>query len=363
MKMRMASPSRVKSSHSIADYQGGFSLIELMISITLGLLIMAGVLALYLDLSKSNAELAKMNRQIENGRFTIQLLQQELWHAGFWDTYAPPLPSVTPLNPTAIPNPCAAFSEWSIDTVYINNMFLVPVQGYAAGASLPDECSSIVTNRQADSDVLVVRYASTCVAGAANCESYNANKLYIQTQACSDTSLTGIYNASAATTPVLDASGSTTVYKKNCTAPADKRKLIISIFYVRNYSASTSDGIPTLMRADFDLSGGEVKMQSAQPLIEGIQSIKFEYGRDTDVDGSADIFDDCSFCTATDWANVVAVQVHVLARNLEASTGYVEDKTYQLGSTTVGPFNDGFMRHAYSSYIRLVNPSGRREKP
>lgn len=361
MKKRMTNPSRVKSGHCTADYQGGFSLIELMISITLGLLIMTGVLALYLDLSKSNAELAKMNRQIENGRFTIQLLQQELWHAGFWDTYAPLLPSVTPLNPTAIPNPCVAFSTW--DTTYINNMFLVPVQGYAAGASLPDECSSIVTNRQADSDVLVVRYASTCVAGTANCESYNANKLYIQTQACSDTSLTGIYNANAATTPILDASGSTTVYKKNCTTPAEKRKLIISIFYVRNYSASSSDGISTLMRADFDLNGGEVKMQSAQPLIEGIQSIKFEYGRDTDVDGSADIFDDCSSCTATDWANVVAVQVHVLARNLEASTGYVEDKTYQLGSTTVGPFNDGFMRHAYSSYIRLVNPSGRREKP
>lgn len=361
MKTRITNPSGAKSVYRIADCQGGFSLIELMISITLGLLIMAGVLALYLDLSKSNAELAKMNRQIENGRFTIQLLQQELWHAGFWDTYAPPLPSVTPLNPTAIPNPCVAFSTW--DATYINNMFLVPVQGYAVGASLPDECSSIVTNRQTDSDVLVVRYASTCVVGATSCESYNANKLYIQTQGCSDTSKTGIYNANAATAPILEASGSTTVYKKDCTAPADKRKLIISIFYVRNYSASSSDGIPTLMRADFDLSGGEVKMQSAQPLIEGIQSIKFEYGRDTDLDGSADIFDDCSSCTATDWANVVAVQIHVLARNLETSTGYVEDKIYQLGSTTLGPFNDGFMRHAYSSYIRLVNPSGRREKP
>ncbi|MBK7031667.1 MAG: PilW family protein [Bacteroidales bacterium] len=30
-------------------------------------------------------------------------------------------------------------------------------------------------------------------------------------------------------------------------------------------------------------------MQSAQPIIEGIQSIQYEYGRDTDEDGSADI--------------------------------------------------------------------------
>lgn len=339
--------------------QSGFSLIELMISITLGLLIMSGVLALYLNLSKSNAELAKMNRQIENGRFTIQLLQQELWHAGFWGTYIPPLPSVVP--PTAIPNPCLAFSDW--DTADFNNVYSIPVQGYAAGVVLPDECSSIITNRQSNSDVLVVRYAATCVAGVGNCENYNAGKLYLQMQTCSDTSKTGIYLPDAATAPVLEASGSTTVYKKDCTTAAEKRKFNMSIFYVRSYSVTSSDGIPTLMRADFDLSGGVVKMQSAQPLIEGIQSIQFEYGRDTDENGNADIFDDCSSCSAVDWANVVAVQVHVLARNLEASVGHVENKIYQLGSTTLGPFSDGFMRHVYSSYIRVINPSGRREKP
>ena len=121
--------------------------------------------------------------------------------------------------------------------------------------------------------------------------------------------------------------------KKNCTAVADKRKLVTSIFYVRSHSVASNDGIPTLMRADFDLSGGAVKMQSAQPIIEGVQSIQFEYGRDTDEDGSADIFDDCAFCTAADWANVVAVQIHVLARNLEASSGYAEDKTCRICST------------------------------
>lgn len=348
----------VKLSLWISRRQSGFSLIELMISITLGLLIMTGVLALYLDLTKSNAELAKMNRQVENGRFALQLLQQELWHAGFWDTYVPALPSVTP--PTAIPNPCIDFPDW--DAAYINNMFAIPVQGYASGISVPAECSSIVTSGQPNSDVLVIRYAATCASGVGNCEAYDANKLYLQTQNCGDTAH-GNYLASAATIPVLDASGATTVYKKDCITAADKRKLIISIFYVRSYSVTSSDGIPTLMRADFDLSGGVVQMQSAQPVIEGIQSILFEYGRDTDEDGSADVYDDCSSCTATDWANVVAIQMHVLARNLEASTGYIEDKTYQLGSVTLGPFNDGFMRHVYSGFIRLVNPSGRRDKP
>lgn len=314
--------------------QTGFSLIELMVSIALGLLVMSGVLAIYIDLTRSNTELAKMNRQIENGRFTIQHLQQELWHAGFWDGYVPPLPSVTP--PTAIPNPCTSFASWN--AADIDNMYAIPVQGYIGGAGLPAECAGIVTNPQANSDVLVVRYAATCVADAPGCENYNAGKLYLQTQGCGD-ALHANYLASAADSPVLGTPG-TVVYKKNCTTPADRRKLITSIFYVRDYSVTVGDGIPTLMRADFGLSGGAVSIQSAQPVLEGIQSIKFEYGRDTDESGSADVYDDCSGCTATDWANVVSVNMSVLARNLESTTGHVEDKTYVLGSTVLGPFND-----------------------
>ncbi|MDP1557438.1 MAG: PilW family protein [Nitrosomonas sp.] len=331
----------------------GFSLIELMISITLGLLILVAVLALYLNLSRSNAELSKMNRQIENGRFTIQFLQQEIWHAGFWDTYVPPFPSVTP--PTTTPNPCVGFSTW--DAAYIANLYAIPVQGYVAGTGLSAECAAIVKNLQPDSDVLVVRHAATCVAGAANCESYDPSKLYLQTQACINHPK---HVASAANLPMLGTPG-TVVYKKDCTTVADKRKLISSIFYIRNYSVNAGDGIPTLMRAN--MGGGDVIMQAARPVIEGIQSLKLEYGQDTDEDGSADVFSDCAACTATDWANVVAVRIHVLTRNLDATTGYVDKKTYVLGTTTLGPFNDGFMRHVYSSYVRLINPSGRRDKP
>lgn len=347
------STSITKPDFGLRHRAAGFSLIELMISITLGLLIMTAVLALYLDLSRSNSELAKMNRQIENGRFTIQLLQQEIWSAGFWDTYAPPLPSAVP--PTATPNPCADFTAWN--AAYIANMYAIPVQGYVAGTAPPGECN--VTSPQANSDVLVIRHAATCIAGTANCEAFNAGKLYIQTQSCTDTGHINYYDDGDPNSdfPILGTPG-TNVYKKNCTTLADKRELITSVFYVRNHSVP-GDGIPTLMRVD---SSSGV-MQAAQPVVEGIQSLKLEYGQDTDEDGSPDVFDDCSACTETDWANVVAVRIHVLARNLEASTGYVEDKSYVLGTTTLGPFNDSFMRHAYSSYVRLINPSGRREKP
>jgi len=63
-------------------------------------------------------------------------------------------------------------------------------------------------------------------------------------------------------------------------------------------------------------------------------------------------------------ANVVEVRMHVLARSLEATPGFTDTKTYVLGNTgTLGPFNDGFKRHVFTTSVRLVNPAGRRETP
>ena len=61
--------------------------------------------------------------------------------------------------------------------------------------------------------------------------------------------------------------------------------------------------------------------------------------------------------------NVTAVKLYVLVRSREASPGYTDTKTYTLGGTVMGPFNDDFKRHVYVSTVRLPNIAGRRETP
>jgi len=48
--------------------QRGLSLIELMISITIGLLILVSLSSLFINQSKARAELDKSTRMIDNGR-------------------------------------------------------------------------------------------------------------------------------------------------------------------------------------------------------------------------------------------------------------------------------------------------------
>ena len=50
-------------------HQSGLSLIELMVSVTLGLLILSGVLVVFVNASAARNEVERTSRQIENGRF------------------------------------------------------------------------------------------------------------------------------------------------------------------------------------------------------------------------------------------------------------------------------------------------------
>lgn len=452
--------------------QRGFSLIELMIGMAVGLLIVLALGELFVNITRTNSEMAKSNAQIESGRFAIQLLGGDIAHAGFWGGFVPKFDDLTApassydgptMAPSAIPDPCLAYASWNAD--YKNNLLAIPVISYE---SAPGTCvdAGAVVDKKAGTDVLVVRHVETCVAGTAGCEADTPGKLYFQAPQCEaeisagvraatlnditlSLSASGVANfyqnktiriiagpgsyqsrlitgynggtkvASVSpdwdTTPnntskytfgdgyVLDTSGF--VFNKiNCTTPADKRKFISNIYYIRDYSVTPGDGIPTLVRSRFDLppGGGVLAHQPPEALIEGIEGFRVELGTDgvgdagTVVDYSkAIVWDDpfsrktplnrgdgipeayvrctdaspCSVIpapagTAVQLPNVVAVKLYVLARNRDASVGYTDSKTYTLGTAgTLPAFNDHYKRHVFSTSVRLTNISGRRETP
>ncbi len=129
------------------------------------------------------------------------------------------------------------------------------------------------------------------------------------------------------------------------------------------------DTIPTLKRLELTVVGGVTALKIV-PLIEGIEYLKVEYGIDnlpntpnpaTGLVGDATV--NAYSPTPADWTTVIAARVYVLARNTEGTFGFVDDKTYNLGSTFVPAFNDNFKRHVYQAEVRLMNVAGRREIP
>jgi type IV pilus assembly protein PilW len=366
--------------------QSGLSLIELMVAVAISLVILAALVALFVNTSRSNREFARANSMIENGRLAVQVLESDVIHGGYWGTYVPDFDDQTAAavpddTPTAIPDPCLAYDPATWTEEYIDNLIGMPIQAYDDDTV----CAGIITDQQADTDVLIVRHVEPCVPGGSpNCDAVVAGRLYFQSTLC----LTDVNDR------VLDTAGFT-LLRRQCDTPAETRRFMSSIYYVRDHAVTPGDGVPTLMRSQFDLAGGVLEHQPAVPLIEGIEGFRVELGVD-DISETGDAVDytaavewadpdtrtsavnrgdgvpDGAFvrcttavpCTADQLMNLTAVKFYVLARGREASQGHTDTKTYALGAApALGPYGDAFQRHVFMTTVRLPNISGRRLTP
>jgi type IV pilus assembly protein PilW len=361
--------------------QRGMSLVELMISVTIGLVILGALVALFVNTSRTNREMAKTNGLIENGRLAIQLIGSDLVHAGFWDTHVPEYDNqtsdVVPTDmPTAVPDPCLTYDPTTWTTAYKRNLVDIPVQVYDSDAT----CNAIVVNKWTDSDVLVVRHADTCrTTDGGNCAADVAGSLYFQATQCL---------AEAPAPYVLGTTGFDR-HKRDCTAAASKRLFVSNLYYIADVG-----GVPTLMRSQYSYDGASIQPREAQPMIEGIEGFHVQLGIDdvsetgAAVDYTAavawqdnntrvtatnrgdgvpdDDFVSCTTgapCTAGELMNVTAVKLYVLVRSPDITRNYTDTKTYNLGDVTLGPYNDGYRRHVFETVVRLPNIAGRRFTP
>lgn len=340
----MKTTSTFMQLHRSRRRQGGLSLVELMISLTIGLLLLAGITSLIVQQSSSRDELEKSSRQIENGRYAMQLLHDDIQLAGFYGEYTPPS-GTTYTVPT---DPCAltTSSGWATTPTVP-----VAIYGYQGAATNPVASTCGVTNYKANTAILVVRRTSTATI-AASAAAANAN--YLQVSQCSTASTPFVFGTSASNT----SGGGFALLQKDCLTAAQLREYWVDVYYISTCDVCTpSDGIPTLKM----VRAGPTASPVLTPLVEGIENMQFDYGLDSTspVDGSPDSY--TNEPVSTDWVNVVAVRVNLLARNNETSMGYTDSKTYNLGMAgTVAP-GGSYKRHAYTEVTRAINPSGRRE--
>jgi type IV pilus assembly protein PilW len=309
----------------------GFSLVELMVAMTLSLILMAGVVSVVVNTSRSHGELSKTSRQLENGRYALQVLREDIRHAGFYGEFH----ELT--APTVAPAPC------DVGLADLEDGMSLPVQGFLGGAGAPLTC---LPGYVAGTDVLVIRRASTSVTALA---ALSPNDVYLQSRSDMYVLNTG---ANAGLFALTQRDGT----------PAEIRRYVVHIYYVRGCSdcAGGGDGIPTLSRVE--LSNGN--LNTVVPLAEGIENLQLRYGVDVPGGNGAPSTDPVRANAVGSWFDAVTVEINLLARSVEPSAGYTDTKTYDLsggdGVVTVTP-GGNFKRHAFNAVVRVVNPSSRRE--
>jgi type IV pilus assembly protein PilW len=336
---------------------GGFTLVELMIAMGLGLMLLAGLSIVFLNSSRSREEMERSNRQIENGRYAMHVLTEDLRLAGYLAEFDIQQTALAASPPALKPDACATAVADLIAALPMH------IQGYDLGAGAP----GCITDVRPGTDILVVRRAGSCINGAPRCD-MPAGGPYFQAALCNNASELGHvdpanYYRLTTDLTLLDR------HMRDCAATASQRRYLVRIYFIANNDLA-GDGIPTLKRAE--LVGARF---TVAPIAQGIENLQLEYGIDTSSDGAPDTFtadpDALNACAGVicnrNWTNTMAVKVAILARNTLATQNHVDDKSYVLGlkadgtDHVIAAARDGYKRHVYQAEVRINNAAGRRE--
>lgn len=362
--------------------QRGLTLIEFMVSIVLGMIIVAALATLVADQSVNRAEVDRAGRLIENGRYSVRALVEDLQMAGYWGEM-----SSSPTAPGALADPCGASPAaptkaeiqaslgWHVTGFEVPGTATRP--GFNGTAPMPTTLACL-SDVKPGTDVLVIRradadssaYETAGVPDPAKLTSAsnpaNSTRVFIQT---------GLDAATGFFTHKVDLGGNAaalTLKRKDKTTMATVRKVVVRIYYVSTCSVcgGTPDGLPSLKMRE--LVEGPA-WSDPVTVAEGVENMQVEFGLDTaTVDGSPDGADVVASAIAVaNWPAVVTAKVYLVSRSLEVSPSFDDCpdpalatcKKYALGAAgTMVPEGGerSFKRHAFVQSVRIVNPSSRR---
>ncbi|HEY8329033.1 MAG TPA: PilW family protein [Rhodanobacter sp.] len=353
---------------SHARHQAGMSLIELMIAVAIGLALLAGLSSLYVSTSKARTEFNKTSEQVENGRYALQSIMRDIEMAGFYGRSSLPVTTAS----YALPDPCAtapASMGFSTSPLTVP----LPVYGPSLAATVPPCLATTLPNMQTGAEVLTVSYVAGSTTATADGTNY-----YLQRSSCETDSVSMVYSKTAGAftlhtkAPIAGNACSTTG------TTAELRQYVERSYYVATCdvcSGTGADTTPTLKMAEF--VNGAIQVSS---LVTGIEDVHYSYGVDTDNNGSPDCYVDnpsvdnsgVPACAPTgyawtasataNWANVTAVRVNLLSRNLDNTASWTDTRTYDLGRAAPTPaYGDHYKRHVYGTVARIWNTGGLRE--
>jgi type IV pilus assembly protein PilW len=316
--------------------QSGFTLIEMMIALTIGLLLLVAMSVVFVGTSTSRREMEISADVIETGRYALDTLNRELSQAGFYGTL------LTPVGATNLP--CStAVSDWA-DSLPFH------VFGWNSSTGAADADPTCIT-RKPGTDAIFIQRASSCfvgetASGVSICPPQDNNNAYIQVQECGEK-----YAAGAL---VLQQGATVFPLETNACdgAPSVIRRIVRRIYYVSsanvlNYVEVRLDGV-----------------QQPVPIAENIEQMQIEYAIDTNGDGTADEFK--SSPTAAQWPQAIGARVWLVSLSTSTSrnASTSSDLSIQMGDfTQVVPASTAAVqkRRVYSSYIPFVTPKARFE--
>ncbi len=314
--------------------QRGFSVIELMIAMLLSMVLAAAIISVFVNNSYSFDQDENIGRMQDDARHALREIAFDVSMAGnYADLHVPAAVSYD--GGLTVGTDCgpSAQTNWvyrATDTVTGESLSLTALDNASdADVTAAHSCFS-GGELQEGTDVVSIKR----VAGA-EATALSANGAYLRTNG----TVGVLFSGTAPSSPPVTVA-----------TPRADWAFRPSIYYIREYANTASDGIPTLCRKVLRGSGPSM---TTECIATGIENLQIEYGIDTTEDGQPNVY--LSNPTLTQMQDVVAARIFIVARTTETDSRYENTKTYSVSNSPDLTPNDNFHRRVFSTSVSIQN--------
>jgi type IV pilus assembly protein PilW len=338
--------SRGVSKHRRSRCQSGFTLIEIMIALLVGLFLLGGIMQIFINTKQTYRVQDSLSRLQENARYALELLTHDIRLTGYFGCGGSSV-KVIANNPLIAP------------VAHSGNGTVVVASTITGGndnagsftTPFPALTSSPLSSAVSGTDALTVQFGESCGGyTTAPMTTVNPNggtpAKMSTTQSCgsnitpgtdisvgtplviSDCATADIFRAATDTTQNKDTTGTaTSAFSKAQYNAGSEIMLYRSYTY---YIRAGSSGVSALWR--FDNNKTVVGNQNPGEIVEGISNMQILYGVDSDSDGTANFY--VASASVTDMNLVVSVRITLTAQSIDANLTTIEGGVLSRDFTT-----------------------------
>ncbi|WP_429101535.1 PilW family protein [Aeromonas veronii] len=318
----------------------GFTLVEWLVAMLLGLFLLAGVFTVFVMSRSSSEDAFDQSELQENGRLAIRLISQDIKWAGFFGAYTGQSTqvgsSLSLSTGSTILSASDCLDERSVGSLPSN---AGPIRGLwvsrvSTTKGLAGFACILAADRVANSDVISIKRLVGRPIPAS--EGLDTNRFYMAANSQEARIIKG-----SETRPLFGANNESQIWEYQ--------------HYI--YYLSQEDGIPVLRKRYLTVNGGSALIGGA--MAEGVEHMVLMYGVDDSLipDGRIDRYMSTDQMTTQRWneGRVLGARLFLLIRAARESSRYKNNNSYQLGNITVNGGGDGYRRLLLESSIALRN--------
>ena len=375
-----------KSQQKTVKKSAGLSLVELLVSMAVGLIIISGAIIVYIDQINSSKRIAAYSQLQESGRVALDMIERDLHMSAFTGCFS---------------------TNDEINNVLGDTLpgSFQPEQGIQGWEANDTPYSETIANVLSTTELVETNNGNWASSGGNSLDTLSAvpNSDILRVWSAGNTEFTVSAITTSGASPVLTATGSDKIEEgdflilSDCTnadivqaclleedgsnkkitlsegcSPGNNNSISLKTNATQNpslsilrgtaYIVSKANGVvrnpPSLFRAELNKAGGGVG--DMMEVVEGVESMQILYGENLDGDNLQSVDAYVTADNVTDWANVISVRVTLLVQSIndnlsEGPTPYIFNGVTYSGVDDNPSPADNRLRRVFTRTITLRN--------